>query len=101
MKWASFLSFENSGDGMMRAIVVLVFSVIAVLYSMTFEAEYPAKLVELYISPWWRFLIVALVASAALWCPRVAIIVALVAFFYLSDVGALVIPFTGRGSAVV
>jgi hypothetical protein len=101
MKWASFLSFENNADGMMRAIVVLIFAVIAVLYSMTFEAEYPEKLVQLYINPWWRFLIVALAASAAMWCPRVGIIVALVAFFYLSDVGALVVPFTGRGSAMV
>ena len=95
MNW---LSFDKTTDGMMRAFAVLVFATIAIMYSMRFEAEYSKKLIDLYIQPWWRFLVVGLLIAAALWCPRVAIIVALVVFFYLSDVNALITPFTSGPS---
>ena len=93
MKWDSFLTFQTNADGMARAATVLLFAAILILYSMPFETEYSSKLVNLFSQPWWRLLIIALVVTAAIWCPRVGIIVALAAFFYLSDVTTLVTPF--------
>lgn len=96
MSWASFLTFERGVDGMARAAAVLIFTAIVILYSMPFETEYSAKLVNLFIQPWWRFLVVALAVTAAIWCPRVGIVVALAAFFYLADVTTLVTPFVDK-----
>lgn len=93
MNWPSVLTFQKTSDGVMRAFAVLLFAGIAIMYSMRFEAEYSKKLVDLYIQPWWRFLVVGLLIASALWCPRVAIVVALVVFFYLSDMDTLITPF--------
>jgi hypothetical protein len=84
-------------DNMFRAIIVIVAIAVLILYSMPFEAPYNQKLVILFTEPWWRFLIVAAVVAAAMWCPRVGIAVTLVAFFYLADLGTLVTPFVDAG----
>lgn len=60
-----------------------------------FEVHYPTRFVELYAFPWWRLLIVLLVAIGAWWCPRVGLLVALAAFFYLNDMHILTNPFVG------
>ena len=91
--WYSFLRFTSNADGIMRAIAVFLLGIVALLYSTVFEAEYPSKMIALYSYPWWRFLMIILVITGALWCPRVGILVALVAFFYLSDMETLVNPF--------
>jgi hypothetical protein len=98
MNWPSVLTFQKTSDGLMRAFAVFLFAGIAIMYSMRFEVEYSKKLVDLYIQPWWRFLVVGLLIAAALWCPRVTIVVALVVFFYMSDVDALITPFTNGPS---
>jgi hypothetical protein len=92
--WPSFLSFKGTTDGIFRALMVLVAGVVIVKYSTLFEEEYSQKLTDLYIHPWWRILVVILGISAAIWCPRVGILVALIVFFYLSDMNTLVTPFS-------
>jgi hypothetical protein len=92
--WPSFLSFQGTTDGIFRAIAVTLVGVIIVKYSTLFEEEYTQKLTDLFIHPWWRILIVLLVVSSAIWCPRVGILVALVVFFYLSDMNTLITPFS-------
>ena len=76
--------------------IITVIVVLAVFYSTSFEVEYSNKLVNLYINPWWRLLVVILVIAAAIWSPPVGILVALTTFFYLSDVGALITPFVDQ-----
>ena len=80
-------------DGPARVAVMLLFAVLLVFYSMSFEVAYSRPLVDLYVFPWWRLLIVVAVLAAALWCPRVGAVVGLAAFFYLADVGTLLTPF--------
>lgn len=92
--WPSFLSFKNNTDGIFRALAVAVMTVVIIRYSSLFEEEYNKKLTYLYIYPWWRLLVVLLVLTAAIWCPRVGILVALFVFFYLSDMNTLITPFS-------
>jgi hypothetical protein len=92
--WPSFLSFKGTTDGIFRALMVLVAGVVIVKYSTLFEEEYSQKLTDLYIHPWWRILVVFLALTSALWCPRVGILIALVVFFYLSDMNTLITPFS-------
>lgn len=92
--WPSFLSFQGTTDGIFRAIAVVLAAVVIIRYSTLFEEEYTQKLTDLYVHPWWRMLIVLLVLTSAIWCPRVGILVALVVFFYLSDMDILVRPFS-------
>jgi hypothetical protein len=92
--WPSFLSFQGTTDGIFRAVAVVLVGVIIIKYSTIFEEEYTKKLTNLYIHPWWRILIVLLIITSAIWCPRVGILVALVVFFYLSDMNTLVTPFS-------
>ena len=92
-QWPSFLSFEGNTDGIFRALTVILAAVIIVKYSTLFEEEYSEKLTELYIYPWWRIMIVILVLTSAMWCPRVGILIALIVFFYLSDMNTLIKPF--------
>jgi hypothetical protein len=91
--WPEMLQFSNSVDGLMRLIVVAAAGICLVVYSMPFETQYHPKLIELYMQPWWRLLTVLLVGAAAIWCPRVAIVVTLVVFFYLGDMHTLLTPF--------
>ena len=92
--WPSFLSFQGSTDGIFRAIAVLLAGVVIVKYSTLFEEGYTQKLTDLYIHPWWRILVVLLALTSAIWCPRVGILIALVVFFYLSDMNTLITPFS-------
>jgi hypothetical protein len=73
-------------------VIVFIFGFI--LHSgSVFETSYPSQFVELYALPWWRLFIVLLVVIGAWWCPRVGIVVALAAFFYLNDMHSLTSPF--------
>jgi len=92
--WPSFLSFQGTTDGVFRAIAVILAGIVIVRYSTLFEEEYTKKLTTLYIHPWWRILVVLLVLTSAIWCPRVGILVALLVFFYLSDMNTLITPFS-------
>ena len=92
--WLENLSTRHSSDGVFRVIVVILASIFLVNYSSLFEEHYSEKLTELYIHPWWRILVVLLVVTSAMWCPRVGIIIAFIVFFYLSDMNVLITPFT-------
>lgn len=92
--WPSFLSFQGTTDGIFRAVAVILAGVIIIRYSTLFEEEYTKKLTALYIHPWWRILVVLLLLTSAIWCPRVGILVALLVFFYLSDMNTLITPFS-------
>lgn len=92
--WPSFLSFQGTTDGIFRAVAVLLASIIIIKYSSLFEEEYSQKLTDLYIYPWWRILVVLLLITSAIWCPRVGILIALIIFFYLSDMNILITPFS-------
>jgi hypothetical protein len=80
-------------DEVVQPLVILFTVVIIIQYSSVFEQEYHTKLINLYMYPWWRMLIIFLVISAAIWCPRIGILVAVVVFFYLSDMNTLITPF--------
>ena len=92
--WPSFLSFQGTTDGIFRGIAIILAGIVIVRYSTLFEEEYTKKLTALYIQPWWRILVVLLLLSSAIWCPRVGILVALLVFFYLSDMNTLITPFS-------
>lgn len=92
--WPSFLSFQGTTDGIFRAIAVILAGIVIVRYSTLFEEEYTKKLTALYIHPWWRILVVLLLISSAIWCARVGILIALLVFFYLSDMNTLITPFS-------
>jgi hypothetical protein len=93
--WPSFLSFQGTTDGIFRALAVTLAAIVIVKYSTLFEEEYSQKLADLYIQPWWRILVALLVLTSAIWCPRVGILVALIVFFYLSDMNTLITPLGG------
>jgi hypothetical protein len=80
-------------DEVVQPLVILFAVVVIIQYSSVFEQEYHTKLINLYMYPWWRMLIIFLVISAAVWNPRIGILVALVVFFYLSDMNTLITPF--------
>ena len=92
--WPNFLSFHGTTDGILRALVITIACVVIVKYSTVFEEEYSKKLINLYMYPWWRFLVVFLVLASVLWCPRVGIIIALLVFFYMNDMNTLLTPLT-------
>ena len=79
-------------DEVVQPLVILFAVVVIIQYSSVFEQEYHTKLINLYMYPWWRMLIIFLVISAAIWCPRIGILVAVVVFFYLSDMNLLISP---------
>lgn len=81
-----------ASDEVVQPLIVFFAVIIILQYSSLFETEYHVKLVELYMYPWWRILVVFLAISAALWCPRIGILVALAVFFYLSDMNTLITP---------
>ena len=92
-RWSEFLS-QSSGsyDSMLRVISIVVIGLILLNYSTIFEVEYNSKLIDLYTQPWWRLMVILLTISAAMWCPRVGILIALLVFFYLADMETLITP---------
>jgi len=88
--WPSFL--YGSTDGIIQTLVIVFAAGVLIQYSSLFEQEYHTKLIDLYVYPWWRILIIFLVITSALWCPRIGILVGLAVFFYLSDMNTLITP---------
>lgn len=88
----SLLRFHSfTEDGLRMGLLVAVL-LILIFHSTVFEEEYTEKLMNLYIYPWWRFLLVFLVISSALWSPELGLFIALAVFFYLSDMNTLAQP---------
>ena len=79
-------------DGFFQALIILFATFILIQYSSLFEQEYHSKLIDLYVYPWWRILVIFLVIASAFWCPRISLLIALVVFFYLSDMNTLITP---------
>jgi hypothetical protein len=80
-------------EKILRTAVTVILLAYVVLRGSVLEASYPTRLVELYVHPWWRFLVVGLVGLGAWWCPRVGLALAITVFFYLNDVHVLTSPF--------
>lgn len=76
----------------MRILFLVLVGFLVIYNSTLFEKEYNETLMNLYTYPWWRFLMVFLVISSAVWSPELAIIVALAIFFYLNDMNTLIQP---------
>lgn len=80
---------DESVDKMLRLVVVAL-GVLWLLYEGTvFENTYPAPMIVYYPYPWWRILLLILLAIGAAWCPRVGIVYALILFFYFQDMNLL------------
>jgi hypothetical protein len=86
----------NDLDRYLRLGVTLIILAYVLLFGSVFEAHYPTRLVELYAYPWWRLLVVLLVALGAWWCPRVGLALAVAVFFYLNDMHTLTNPFRNK-----
>ena len=82
----------NDIDSIVRSVIIVVACYFIVQDSAMYEEEYGKKLIDLYVYPWWRILIVLLIIASAIWCPTVSIVIALLAFFYLSDMNTLIAP---------
>lgn len=79
-------------DGILRTLIVIFGCIFIVRYATLYEEEYSKKLIDLYIYPMWRILLVLILIMAAVWCPMVSIVIAFLAFFYLSDMNTLLAP---------
>lgn len=77
----------------LRTGVTVAILAYVLFFSSIFEATYPTRIVELYAYPWWRLIIISLVALGAWWCPRVGLAMAVAVFFYLNDMHILTSPF--------
>jgi hypothetical protein len=80
-------------ESRLRTGVTLVILAYVLFFSSLFEATYPTRIVELYAYPWWRLMVVLLVALGSWWCPRVGLAMAVAVFFYLNDMHILTSPF--------
>ncbi len=89
----SFLREGTMGEEGLRIGVIVLIVTYILFVSSVFEASYPTRLVELYVYPWWRLLLVILVAIGAWWDSRVGIVLAIAVFFYLNDMHILTNPF--------
>ena len=69
----------------LKMLTVAVLLGYALGVSTVFEVSYPEQLVNLYIYPWWRILLVIVVAAGWYWSPLVGVLLALVVFFYFHD----------------
>ena len=79
-------------DSILRTVIVVLACLFIVRYASLYEEEYNKKLIDLYVYPWWRILVVFLLIASAFWCPTVSIVIALLTFFYLSDMNTLIAP---------
>lgn len=92
MSWMSSLAMNGTTDGIFRTLFLFLAIIAMIHYSSLMERPYHQRLASLYLQPWWRVLILLLVLSAALWCPRVGMIVAFIVFLYLHDMNLLMTP---------
>jgi hypothetical protein len=90
-----FQEHSPAEESLRTAVTVFIFGYV-LLFGSVFEATYPTRLVELYAMPWWRLLVILLVAIGAWWCPRVGLALAVAVFFYLNDMHILTSPFVNK-----
>jgi succinate dehydrogenase hydrophobic anchor subunit len=80
-------------NGILESITLTLIIAYILFYGSVFEASYPKEIVELYSHPWWRILVIILVALGISWCPRIGLAMALAVFLYLNDMDILTSPF--------
>ena len=83
-------------DTILEGCVLFLLFFYILFFSSVFEESYSKELIELYSEPWWRILIVSLVAVASWWSPRVGLFTALAVFLYLNDMDILTSPFLNK-----
>ena len=83
-------------DTLLESTVLISLFTYILLFGSVFEESYSKEMVDLYVQPWWRILIVSLVAVAAWWSPRVGLTMALAVFLYLNDMDILTSPFLNK-----
>jgi len=76
---------EINLEQILKIFVIGLLLIYAIGVSTIFEVKYPALLVELYLHPWWRLLLVLLIAVGWHWSPLVGILLAVIVFFYFHD----------------
>ena len=79
-------------EPILRTVIIVIACIYIIGYASLYEEEYNKKLIHLYVYPWWRILLVFVVIAAALWCPTLAIVIAFLMFFYISDMNTLIAP---------
>jgi len=87
-----YLSGEKI-DILNKLIATVIFFSLNVYHGSMLRVEYPTVFVSLYPYPLWRLLVLIFLLAAAYWCPRLAIMVAFTAFFYLMDMQHMAEPF--------
>jgi hypothetical protein len=95
-RFMSLFQEHSSAEEFLRTAVTVIVLGYVLLSGSVFEATYPTRMVELYAMPWWRLLIVSLVAIGAWWCPRVGLALAVAVFFYLNDMHTLTSSFVNK-----
>jgi hypothetical protein len=85
---------KGSVDAGLRIFFAAAFFIWNLFEGSALESPYPQSLVHLYAYPLWRLAVVLLVFLAALWCPRVGILLALAVFFYLEDLEVFTRPWS-------
>ena len=95
-QFVSLFQEHTSFEAALRTGVTVLILVYVLFFGSVFEATYPTRIVELYVMPWWRLLVVSLVGIGAWWCPRVGLALAIAAFFYLNDMHILTSPFLNK-----
>lgn len=88
-QWLLDLEPINIVDSTLRLGALFATAIWLYFHGMVYQQPYDIKLIELNLFPLWNILLVATVTAAAIWCPRVGILVALAVFLYLSDMEIL------------
>ena len=88
-EWLLHLDADHTLDMTLRLISTMVLSIWLFFHGLVYQEPYDLAAIELSMYPWWNILLIAIVAVAATWCPRVGILAALAIFLYLSDMHIL------------
>jgi hypothetical protein len=83
-------------DNLIEGGVIFLLLSYVLFFGSVFEESYSSAMVDLYVQPWWRILIVCLVVVGAWWSPRVGLTAALAVFLYLNDMDILTSPFLNK-----
>lgn len=85
----SIVESPSALDHFLRNLVVVLIAGYVLLKGSVFEASYPHAVVELYDHPWWRLMVVLLLAVGTWWCPRVGLVLGIAVYLYLNDMDLL------------
>lgn len=83
-------------DNILEIGIIFLLLCYILFFGSVFEESYSKEMVDLYVQPWWRILIVSFVAIGAWWSPRVGLTAALAVFLYLNDMDILTSPFLNK-----